>query len=216
LSIFFSIFTKLDVRGLNHIPSTGHAIICSNHLSIFDSPLIFIHLTRDDATALVATKHRSNLLMRLVVNAAGGTWLNRDFTDPQAIRTAVNILKSGGILGIAPEGTRSVTGGLLPGKPGVAYLADKAEAPIAPIAIEGTESILSSFHRFKRPRVTLTVGPPFSLPKVERKTRAEDFQRNTDEIMCQIAVLLAPKYRGVYADHPRLKEIESHRLLHAA
>ena len=57
--------------------------------------------------------------------------------------------------------------------------------------------------------VNIQFGSPIALPPVRRATRESDLQRNTDEIMCQIAAMLPPAYRGVYNDHPRLLELTS-------
>jgi len=51
------------------------------------------------------------------------------------------------------------------------------------------------------------IGKPFSLPPIDRKNRDEGLQNNTDEIMCQIAALLPPDLRGVYANYPRVHEL---------
>ncbi len=61
--------------------------------------------------------------------------------------------------------------------------------------------------RFRRLDITIRVGEPFELPPLDRKNRDASLQANTDEIMCQIAALLPPKYRGVYADYPRVQEL---------
>ena len=204
--------TRLLVYGLENFPVTGGAILCVNHLSIIDPVIVYINLNRNDLTALVAHKHRQNPFLRFMVNLVGGIWLNREEADATAIRAAVKYVNGGGILGIAPEGTRSRTSTMIAGKPGVAYLADKVNAPLIPVALTGTENALSSLRRLRRATVTMTVGQPFRLPPVERLTRDSDLQRNTDEIMCRLAAILPPEYRGVYADHPRLQEllVESH------
>jgi 1-acyl-sn-glycerol-3-phosphate acyltransferase len=59
----------------------------------------------------------------------------------------------------------------------------------------------------QRPKFSAVVGEPFRLPPLDRKNRERALKRNTDEIMCQIAMLLPSKYRGEYANHPRLKEL---------
>ena len=110
---------------------------------------------------------------------------------------------------MAPEGTRSKTESLTYGKPGAAYLADKAQVPIIPIGLIGTEDRLvkASFKRLRRIHIHAKIGKPIMLPPVNRRTRDEDLQKNTEEIMCQIAALLPPSYRGVYADHPRVQQL---------
>jgi 1-acyl-sn-glycerol-3-phosphate acyltransferase len=120
-------------------------------------------------------------------------------------------MRAGQVLVIAPEGTRSRTGGLIEGKPGVSYLAAKLGYPIVPTAVTGTPDrvILDHLRRFKRAPVSLTGGPSFRLPPLPVNGREEILKEYTDEIMCRIAVLLPENLRGVYAGHPRLKELLS-------
>lgn len=203
----FRILARLEVVGQENIPQRGAVILAMNHLSRVDSPLVAVTLTRTDATALIGHSYKKILPIRWLVNLWGGTWINRDQTDMGALRVALGILQAGGLLGLAPEGTRSRTGGLIPAKTGVAYLADKSGALILPVAVHGTERMFSELRRFRRAKVHLEFGPPFSLPPVERKERDDALRRNTDEIMCRIAVMLPEGYWGVYADHERLHEL---------
>jgi 1-acyl-sn-glycerol-3-phosphate acyltransferase len=76
-----------------------------------------------------------------------------------------------------------------------------------PVGVTGTEGGLKKMFAFQRPKFSAVVGEPFRLPPLDRKNREKSLQGNTDEIMCQIAVLLPPKYRGTYANHPRLKDL---------
>jgi 1-acyl-sn-glycerol-3-phosphate acyltransferase len=118
-------------------------------------------------------------------------------------------MKENNILVIAPEGTRSRVGSLIEAKPGVSYLASKLDRPIVPVAIVGTEDkvVFGNLKKLRRSHFTITAGPAFLLPSLPRENRDEALKQYTDEIMCHIAALLPEKYRGVYADHPRLKEL---------
>jgi 1-acyl-sn-glycerol-3-phosphate acyltransferase len=71
----------------------------------------------------------------------------------------------------------------------------------------GTENAIRQLFRLRRPRICIQYGKSFLLPKIKRASRTEDLEHNTDEIMCQIAAMLPPSYRGAYADHPRLHEL---------
>ncbi len=200
--------TTVEVVGLENMPQQNcGCLVCVNHLAIFDPVIVYICCGRTDQTALVAKKHFANPFLRWIVNIVGGIWINREEADTHAIRAAQAYLRGGGCLGISPEGTRSPTRALIEPKTGAAYLADKAQVPIVPVALEGTETIIPSWKRLRRPRIRMIVGQPFMLPPLDRKERDRDLQRNTDEIMCRIAVLLHEQYRGVYADHPRLLEL---------
>jgi 1-acyl-sn-glycerol-3-phosphate acyltransferase len=98
---------------------------------------------------------------------------------------------------------------LIEAKPGVSYLATKLNRPILPVALTGTEdeALFGNLKRFRRAHITITAGPAFTLPPLPRENRDEALKRDTDEIMCRIAAILPEKYRGFYAEHPRLKEL---------
>jgi 1-acyl-sn-glycerol-3-phosphate acyltransferase len=207
----FKILTRVRVDGLGNVPDEGGCIIAVNHFSRLDPPLVYVLLKRKDVTGLATDKYQSYPLIRWVINTVDGIWINREDADFGALREARNFLQAGGVLGIAPEGTRSSTGGLLPAKTGVAFLAEKTRVPIVPVAIYGTENAVRQMLLLLRPVVHVRFGPPFVLPPIERNERDEALRRNTDEIMCRIAVMLPPEYRGVYATHPRLQELLNSR-----
>ncbi len=198
---------RVEISGLENIPKTGGCILVTNHLSRLDAPLLYMLLSRNDARGWVADKYKSNLFIATVVKIVDGIWINREEADFHALKEARNHLVAGGLFGVAPEGTRSQTGALIPAKTGFAYLADKAQVPVVPIAVHGTEVAMQQIMRLHRPTVYAMIGKPFILPPVERSRREEALQQNTDEIMCRIALMLPEAYRGVYADHPRLYEL---------
>ena len=92
-------------------------------------------------------------------------------------------------------------------KPGVAFLAAKANVPIVPVAITGTERTMQDLIRFRRSPIRVEFGEPFMLSVNREKDRDASLSQAADEIMCQIARLLPDKYRGVYSDHSRLQEL---------
>jgi 1-acyl-sn-glycerol-3-phosphate acyltransferase len=206
-TFLFRFLSRLNVSGLENVPERGPGILAVNHLGIIDAPLIFALIPRTDLTALVAKKHLKNPFLRIIVNIVGGIWINRHEADSQAMRAAREHLRRGGLLGIAPEGTRSPTGELNLGKTGVAYLADKAGVPIYPIAISGTFKGMKQALMLKRPTINVRIGQPIKLEPIERRNRDIALQKYTDEIMCQIAAMLPPAQRGVYAEHPRTIEL---------
>lgn len=199
LRVIFNLFTRVEVIGLETVPKKGGLIIAVNHLSYVDAPLVFALIDRPDLTAMVADKYLKNPLFRLLVNIVNGIWINRETADLAALREARDYLKNGGALGIAPEGTRSQTGQLQEAKTGVAFLAEKAGVPMMPTAISGSDTAFRKLVRFQRPRLTVIFGDPVYVPRTDKHNRAEILQRSTDELMCRIAALLPPAYRGVYS-----------------
>jgi 1-acyl-sn-glycerol-3-phosphate acyltransferase len=101
---------------------------------------------------------------------------------------------------ITPEGTRSYSGALAKGLPGVVLLAIRSKAPILPVAFYGNEDVKENLKHLKRTRVVYRVGQPFTI-NYENQAFSREFRQDvTDQIMYQIAALLPPKYRGVYSD----------------
>jgi 1-acyl-sn-glycerol-3-phosphate acyltransferase len=204
---FFKTFTRLTIIGLEKVPRTGGVILAVNHLSRLDPPLVFALIDREKLTALVAEKYKKNPFFSWIVRMVDGIYINRGEADLGALRQAREYLQAGGVLGIAPEGTRSHTGSLILAKTGVAYLADKAGVPVIPAAISGTDESVRRILHLRRPDITIQFGEPVALLPISRGEREGILQRNTDEIMCRIAAMLPEKYHGVYANHPRLREL---------
>lgn len=204
----FESLTNMDVEGEENIPSEGGCILATNHLSRLDTPFLFIIVNRENLSALVTDKYRYNPLFALFVVVSDSVWINREIADFSAIRAGLQIINRGGILGIAPEGTRSRNGQLIEAKNGVALLAEKARVPILPVGLYGTESAMAELRAFKKPSLHARFGKPFTLPPVERGNHSASLDRNTEEIMCRIAAMLPEKYHGFYRGNPRISEIQ--------
>ncbi len=203
------IIARVDVSEIDRIPPTGACLAVSNHLGRLDAMLAMVLSDRNDIIMMVAEKYQKYWIWRWVARNLDALWLDRHNTDFRTLREVQKRLKAGGIAAVAPEGTRSRTGQMQPGKPGAAYLAAKTGAPIIPMAITGTrdEEVYGRLKKFKRLDITIRVGEPFTVPSLPRKNKDEFLQHHTDEMMCRVAALLPPEYRGVYAEHPRLQEL---------
>jgi 1-acyl-sn-glycerol-3-phosphate acyltransferase len=197
---------RINMENPECIPKEGGCVVVSNHIGRLDAMLGIVLAERDDVIMFVAEKYQKYAFWRWVVGQVDGIWLNRFETDFHALREVHKRLKAGGILAIAPEGTRSQSGKLLPGKHGAAFLAAKAGVPIVPVALTGTEDavVKARLRHLQRLDVTIRVGEPFELPPLDRKDRDAYLEAQTTEIMCRIAALLPPDYHGHYAEHPRL------------
>lgn len=202
----FRLLSRLDVRGIENIPSSGPYILAANHMSRTDPPLLFIFFGGENVTGFVAAKYRNNLFFSQMVKFGNPIYIRRGEVDRGALDKAVQSLKGGMVFGMSPEGTRSRVGALIRGKTGIAFIADQAQVPILPVVITGTESVFKELTRLRRPKLTLQIGELFHLPPVDPEERNASLRHNADEVMCRIAAMLPVKYRGAYADHPRLEE----------
>lgn len=196
------LIARVELHDFDKIPAAGGCIVVSNHLGRLDAMLGMILTDRDDVIMMVAEKYQEYPFWRWVVRKLDAIWLNRNETDFRALRLVYKRLQAGGIAAIAPEGTRSPTAALQPGKPGAAYLAAKTGVPVVPIAITGTQDhvVYQRLRRLQRLHIVIRAGDPFTLPPIPRKQRNEYLRRSTDEIMYRIAALLPPPYRGVYSN----------------
>jgi 1-acyl-sn-glycerol-3-phosphate acyltransferase len=205
----YTLFSRLEVFGLEHVPTDGGCLVVTNHLSRFDPPLLFITVPGTKMAVFNADTYRRNPFFRWVLESIDVIWVKRGATTPSTIKAALRALRQGYVLGIAPEGTRSATQALQPGKTGAAYLALATDALVVPVAVTGTENLGAALRRLRRTRLTVRYGAPFRLSGPGQRARADAqcLEAATTEIMCRIAALLPERYRGVYADHPRLREL---------
>jgi 1-acyl-sn-glycerol-3-phosphate acyltransferase len=204
------LIADIEIKGIEKLPA-GNVIVAANHLGRLDTAALLCILDREDIIMPVAEKYKDHPLYGAIGRAANAIWLNRFETDYSAFRQILDRMKQGGLLVIAPEGTRSKTEALQGGKMGVAFLASKSGYPVLPVAVTGTEDrgILDNLKHFRRSRITATAADLMYIEIPKGMGREEAMRKATDEIMCQIAALLPEKYRGVYADHPRVRELLS-------
>ncbi len=209
IRLLFNIIAHVDVKGYENLPKEGSFVIATNHLGIVDVPIAYYALDYWDMFVLIADKWQQVGLFRWVGKYFNFIFIDRYNADIKALRKVISLMEKNNILVIAPEGTRSRTGSLIEAKPGVSYLATKLNRPIVPVAITGTEDkvLFGNLKKLRRAHITVTAGPAFTLPPLPRENRDEALKQYTDEIMCHIAALLPEKYRGFYAEHPRLKEL---------
>lgn len=199
LRFLFAIFSRSEVSGREHLPPGGPLIVAFNHLGHLDGPLIIANVPWS-VEALVLADLLGVPVIGPILRLYGVILVHRDEFDREVLKRALNVLREGRVLALAPEARQSPTHTLIEGRPGTAYLSLLSGAPILPIAITGTENVFDELKRWRRPRLTLTIGAPFSLPGPLAKgaERKAQLTAGRDEIMQRIAALLPPKYRGVY------------------
>jgi len=199
--LLLPLLMRIEVIGKENFPAKGPYILVVNHLSVFDAVVLFA-VCPYTIRAFAAAKHRRNPIYAPLLAAVGSIWVRRGEVDRQALRGALEVLRRGEVLGLAPEGTRARgTYALQKGKTGAAYLATRADVPILPVGLTGTEKVKECLPRLRRAHVRVVVGKPFRLPESGR-VRGPKLHEYTDLIMYRIAALLPPEYRGAYSQPP--------------
>jgi 1-acyl-sn-glycerol-3-phosphate acyltransferase len=201
------VLCRLEVEGASNVPPQGPFIFATNHLNIFDPTMVLASLPYCEITVLAAEKWEKRWPISWLLISMGTIFVRRGEVDRKALSQCMAVLQAGGILGLAPEGTRSRTGMMQRGKPGIAYMAIKADVPIVPIGVSGQEKIIANWIRLRRPHIQVCIGQPFKLEPVQGRQKGEQLQDQADEVMRRIAVLVREDLRGVYADSAR--ELES-------
>jgi 1-acyl-sn-glycerol-3-phosphate acyltransferase len=210
LRAILRLIARVTVYGVENLPpNTTSYVGVSNHIGRLDPAFVYYLLRRKDIIMLVAEKYYEHTWSRLLAQAVNGIFVDRYHADLNAMREVLRRLKQGGVAVIAPEGTRSPTTALIQGWDGASYIAAKSGLPILPVGITGTgdKEVVERLKHFRRLQITVNVGPTFTLPPIDNKTRDEQLVSYTEEIMCRIAVELPESYRGIYTEHPRLQEL---------
>jgi 1-acyl-sn-glycerol-3-phosphate acyltransferase len=198
--IGFNLLVKLDkVEGLEYIPKEGPAILMINHIAFID-PILVLHACPRNIIPLAKVEALNYPIVGIFPRIWEVIPVRREEVDRRAIQKALEVLKAGEIVLVAPEGTRCPS--LRIGKEGIAYLATRSGAPVIPTAVTQTSGFptLPFTRRWKGPGAQVRFGRPFRFVSNEERPGKEKMRKMTDEAMFALASLLPFPLRGVYAD----------------
>ncbi|UUO03678.1 1-acyl-sn-glycerol-3-phosphate acyltransferase [Mycolicibacterium novocastrense] len=202
-----SLLGRPKVEGLEHVPSSGAAILASNHLAVADSFYLPLVVSRR-ITFLAKAEYFTGTglkgwFTRWFYTVAGQVPIDRTDADSaqSALNTAARILGEGKLLGMYPEGTRSPDGRLYKGKTGLARLALETGMPVIPVAMIGTDVVNppgSKMWRFGR--VQVKFGAPMDFGRFEGLAGNRFIERAViDEVMYELMRLSGQEYVDLYA-----------------
>jgi 1-acyl-sn-glycerol-3-phosphate acyltransferase len=195
------------VEGLENVPKTGPAILASNHLSFSDSIFLPVVVPRRITFLAKADyftgRGLKGWLTARFFRSVGQVPLDRSGgrASEAAIRTALRVLRSGHLLGIYPEGTRSPDGRLYRGKTGVARMALEAGVPVIPVAMINTEKVQPIGQIVpKLVRPAIRIGRRLDFSRYEGMQNDRFVLRSmTDEIVYELMRLSGQEYVDTYA-----------------
>lgn len=190
---------RIDTSQLDKIPQKGPYILVINHINFLEAPIFYIFMRPRRTIAMGKIELWDKKFTAFLMNLWEVVPIKRGAVDIQGMKNSLKVLEDGDFLCLAPEGTRSRTGELKKGKPGVTMFAQKGNAPIIPMAHWGGENVGSNLKRLKRTPITIKVGDPVEIKTPEGvKIDSAARQKIADEIMIKIAELMPEKYHGHY------------------
>jgi 1-acyl-sn-glycerol-3-phosphate acyltransferase len=216
LRAILHIIARVTVYGMEYLPSNSTSFVgVSNHIGRLDPAFGYYFLRRRDIILLVAEKYYEHAWSRILAQSVNGIFVDRYNADLNAMREVLRRMQKGGVAVVAPEGTRSPSAALIQGWDGASYIAARSGWPILPVGVSGSDDkeVVQRLKHFRRLDVTLSIGPSFTLPPLNKKSRDEQLAEYTEEIMCRIAAELPPSQHGVYAGHARLNELLAEKAL---
>lgn len=198
---------RLKAVGVEHIPRRGGAVLASNHLAVADS--FFLPLAVPRRVTFLAKREYftapglTGRLQKWFFSGIGQVPIDRSsgVAAQAALDTGIRLLRSGALLGIYPEGTRSPDGRLYKGKTGLARMVLQAQVPVIPVAMIGTDKANPIGSRLWRPcAIRIKIGQPLDFSRYDGLAGDRFVERSvTDEIMYALMELTGQEYVDVYA-----------------
>jgi acyl-[acyl-carrier-protein]-phospholipid O-acyltransferase/long-chain-fatty-acid--[acyl-carrier-protein] ligase len=204
LSIIFRAFFRLEVTGLENVAKAGdNAIIAMNHVSFLDAPIAMSLLPKRPVFAVdvaISQQWWIQPFLPFVRTMA------LDPLKPMALRTIINAVRDGNMLVIFPEGRITLTGSLMKIYDGAAMIADKSDAMVVPVRIEGPEKTI--FSRLKStqvrrrlfPKIKVTILEPVKMnvnPELKGRKRRQAAGAALYDVMSNLMFRTAPIDRTV-------------------
>ncbi len=207
------------VRGVENVPSSGAAILASNHLSFSDS--IFLPLQCPRPVVFLAKSEYftgrglKGWIVKTFFKATGQLPIDRSGgkASEAALNTGLGVLEQGQLLGIYPEGTRSPDGKLYRGRTGIARMVLEAKVPVIPVAMIDTEKVQPIGKRLPRVRrVGIVYGKALDFSRFDGMEGDRIVLRAvTDEIMYELKKISGQEYVDQYASTVKEKQVSPAR-----
>jgi len=203
------------VVGEENVPSSGPAILASNHLSFIDSMYLPLMIDRPVVFPAKAeyftAKGPLGRLWAAYLRSTNQLEIDRDGArSAQAtLESILEILRAGELFGFYPEGTRSPDGRLYRGRSGIGWLALNSAAPVIPVAMMGTRKMLPPGAPLPRPtKVEIRIGKPLEFGHLAGEPPARARRIVADEVMQAIRELSGQEYVHEYASDVKARLAE--------
>jgi len=218
MKLLFGYSARIYVVGCEHANRAGGFLLASNHISHFD-PFIISSVVRRKIDWMAMAEFFPVPVIGLFLRAVDAFPAARDRADRKTIRTAIERLKNGRIVGVFPEGgIRDGAGSLLQGAPvraGASTLAHMAGVPIVPCVILGSDRLYAkrSWLPLRRTPVWIAFGQPIShFPELDKSAARERIERELNGAFQRLYADLREKFQLTSDDlpHPPRERMRSH------
>lgn len=188
---------RTQITGRENLPQKGPLILVGNHIAVVEVGLMATY-TPYPIEIMAAGDIPLDPRYKWMADLWGIIPIKRGSMDRDGMNKALDVLNQGGVVGLFPEGGIWETT-IRQARQGVAWLSNKAQAPVVPIGFGGIEGALAQISRFRRPRLTMNIGtviPPVQVD-VPGKSRKELLQEGADYIMDRITELIPEDERRI-------------------
>ena len=207
IRVLFALLAHVQIEGEENIPESGPLIVAANHFHFAD-PLAVIR-AMPWPLDFIGGFHMpfAPAIVRWLPRMWGLYRVRRSGSSRGALRQAEATLRSGGVLGIFPEGGSWATI-LRPPRPGSAFLATRTRARVLPVGLDGLPDIFPSLRRFKRATITIRIGKPIGpfAPSTGGRAGRKELDAVGETILRAISELIPAESRGMYSEDPELRQ----------
>lgn len=176
LGPIFKFYYSPKIIGKENILKDKSIVIASNHIHLYDQCAVILS-TKRGIHYMAKKEYFDNKMTRWFFKGSGCISVDRQGDASDAVEEALNILRSGGALGIFPEGTRNKTDQfLLPFKFGAVSMAKKTNSYIVPVGVTGT-------YKFRSKDLTIRIGKPFKIDNMDLKDANEKLYKEIEGLM---------------------------------
>src|SRR5438094_211581 len=142
LAAYMRLYHHLEMEGFENIPPRGPLIVVINHASLLDVPALMVADPFPDTATIVKASMFNLPVISWFLRQWGAIPVERQGRDSSSVRTLLGVLRKGGVMAVAAEGTRTRTGHLGPINPVLARIAAGADVPVLPVGIRGSYEAL--------------------------------------------------------------------------
>jgi len=163
----------LRLKGTRFLPAEGPGIVVANHGGFLD-PFLLQAGTCRPLRFLMTSDFYDVKAQQWFYRFVGAIRVNENGPPRDSIRSALDVLSAGGLIGLFPEGQLSPDGNLSPIQPGISFLASRSKVPVVPAWIQGSYHVSRRGQVFpRRHRLSVTYGAPFSIESPRDRSTPE-------------------------------------------